>query len=264
MATTLREASPWIQCVALACSSTLACAALAQAPAPRHAVEFVGLGRAQVEAASESSITFGGGSGTLLSRWVADFINKTPSRRTGFLFTLSSRGEPLTQTGFTRAVVTEVAFPALDASSRESALIRLGFKAERIEPQDGGGLIAVPSKEYEARVRRWPVSAYRLHVDGLDASRVARIESLVFRQGPAQVPVYPRLVFHLPPADAAQLSAAAGPRAGRLEFLSADRRALYTLRFDGLLPVRVDPPVPGTKHARAEMTIGGAELSASP
>ena len=246
----------------LACACALAWPALGQSSAPRHAVEFVGLGRTQVENATESSITFGAGSSALLARWVADFVNKTPSRRTGFLFTLSARGEPLTQTGFTRAVVTEVAFPGLDSASRDIARITLAFKAERIEPQDGGGLIAVPSKDYEARLRRWPVSAYRLRIDGIDASRVSRIEPLVFRQGSAQVPVYPRLAFHLPSADAAGLSAAAGPRSGRLEFLSADRGvALYALRFDGLLPVRVDAPQQGAKQVRVEMTVGGAELS---
>jgi hypothetical protein len=233
----------------------------AQPAATRHAVEFVGLGRTQVEAASETSITFGAGSSALLGKWIGDFINKTPSRRTGFLFTLSARGEPLTQTGFTRAVVTEVAFPALDATSRDTARVTLGFKAERTEPQDGGGLIAVPGKDYEARMRRWLASAFRLHIDGIDASRVSRVEALVFRQGSAQVPVYPRLVIHLPPADAAGLSASAGPRSGRLEFLSADRRAVFTLRFDGMLPVRVDPPQPGARHARAELTVAGAELS---
>jgi hypothetical protein len=243
----------------------VAAAASAQVPAPRHAVEFVGLGRTQVESASESSITYGAGSSSLVSQWVSDFVNKAPSRRTGFLFTLSARGEPLSQTGFTRALVTEVAFPALDSNSRDTARIVVSFRAERTEPQEGGGLIAVPGRDYDARMRRWPVSAFRLRIDGVDTSEVSRVEPLVFRQGPAQVPVYPRLAIRLPQAAAAGFGGNAGPRSATLELLSADRaRVLFTLRLDGLLPVRVDPPEAGARHARAELTIAGAQLSFAP
>ena len=249
----------------LGVAALLALPALAQPPAARHAIEFVGQGRTQIEAATETSITYGAGSSGLVGQWVGDFLNKAPSRRTGFLFTLSPRGEPLSQTGFTRAVVTEVGFPALDVASREIARITVGFKAERIEPQDGGGLIAVPGKDYEARMRRWTVSAFRLRIDGIDASGTSRVEALVFRQGSAQVPVFPRLAIRLPQSAAAGLDASAGPRSGTLEFLSADRaRALYTLRFDGLMPVRVDAPQAGAKHVRAELTMAGAQLSVAP
>lgn len=239
-------------------------AAIAQPAAARHAVEFVGMGRTQVEVASESSITYGAGSSGLVSEWVSDFINKKPSRRTGFLFTLGARGEPVLQVGLTRAVITEVAFPALEAGLREPARITVGFKAEKVEPHEGGGVIAVPGKDYAAKMRRWTVAAYRLRIDGVEAGRAVRIDPLVFRQGPAQVPVYPRLVIWLPQGDAAGFSTDRGPRSGTLEFLTADRaRALFTLRLDGLVLVRTDPP-DSNRQVRAEMTMGGAQLSYAP
>jgi hypothetical protein len=262
MATPLHARLPGV--AALAACLLVSHEAAGQQAAARHAVEFVGMGRTQVEAASETSIAYGAGSSGLLSQWVGDFINKTPSRRTGFLFTLSARGEPISQTGFTRAVVTEVAFPVLEVGLREPARITVGFKAERLEPHEGGGLIAVAGKDYAARMRRWTVAAFRLRIDGADASRASRVDALVFKQGTAQVPVYPRLVIHLPQADAAGLATNAGPRSGTLEFLSADRsRALFTLRFDGLVPARSDPE-PGGKLVRAELTMAGAQFSFSP
>lgn len=260
----------WAMIVRPALAALAACLLTLEAAgrqaSPRHAVEFVGMGRTQVEAASESSIAYGAGSSALPSQWVGDFINKTPSRRTGFLFTLSARGEPISQTGFTRAVVTEVAFPALEVGLREPARITVGFKAERLEPHDGGGLIAVPGRDYAARMRRWTVAAFRVRIDGVDASRAGRVDPLVFKQGPAQVPVYPRLVIWLPQADAAGFATNAGPRSGTLEFLSADRaRALFTLRFDGLMPARVEPePAAGARLVRAELTMAGAQFSFSP
>jgi hypothetical protein len=245
----------------------------AQVPEVRHAVEFAGIGRTQVHAATETSFTFGAGSAPFLLDWIRDFVNATPSRRSGYVFSISPRDEPTSQTFFSRAAVAEVALPALDVTSRDPLLVTLRFRAEKLEPQPLAGTVPLPRRDYDGATRKWPASGFRLRIDGVEATRVTRVEELVFRQSPTTAPILPKLVVTLAESDAGALSQwhdaivgkrqNGGPRIATLELLGADRgRPYMTLRFDGVVITKMESVgVAPARRVRAEMTLAKAQLS---
>jgi len=244
-----------------------------QVPEVRHAIEFAGIGRTQVHAATETSFTFGSGSAPFLLDWIKDFINATPSRRSGYVFSISPRDEPTSQTFFSRAAVAEVALPPLDVASRDPLLVTLKFRAEKLEPQPLAGTVPLPRRDYEGANRKWPASGFRLRIDGVEATRVTRVEELVFRQSPTTAPILPRLVVTLAESDAGALSQwheaivgkrqNGGPRIATLELLGADGRKPYmTLRFDGVVITKMESVgAAPARRVRVEMTPAKAQLS---
>ena len=244
-----------------------------QVPEVRHAIEFAGIGRTQVHAATETSFIFGSGSAPFLLDWIKDFINATPSRRSGYVFSISPRDEPTSQTFFSRAAVAEVTLPPLDVASRDPLFVTLKFRAEKLEPQPLAGTVPLPRRDYEAASRKWPASGFRFRIDGVEATRVTRIEELAFKQSPTTAPLLPRLVVTLAESDAKGLSQwhdavvgkrqEGGPRIVTLELL-AGGRPYMTLRFDGVVITKMESVgAAPARRMRAEMTLGKAQLSLS-
>jgi hypothetical protein len=89
---------------------------------------------------------------------------------------------------FSNALLTEVAFPALDAASKDAAQISAKLTPEFTQRSSasgaklGGSLTKVTQKQ-------WRRSNFRLTIDGLDCTRVSRIEPLIVRQPLVDSPV---------------------------------------------------------------------------
>jgi hypothetical protein len=183
---------------------------------------------------------------------------------------------------FVNARIAEVGFPALDAASKQQFEIGLSLAPEltRRTTKSGQRAAASPAKSQKALL----AANFRLTIDGLDTSRVARIDPLAVRitaaaaetgevrrvaAGPARVDV-PNLVVSIGEAaaegwwewhDDFLIKGNNGPdraRQGTLELLSADRNsAVLTLTFGGLGLVSLAPAAIGAADAlpflRAEM-----------
>jgi hypothetical protein len=114
-----------------------------------------------------------------LLTWTQEFLNRKTPRRAGAVSTLDHSGKGVSRRRFTRALLTELAFPALDAASKEPAAISMRVAAESAEVLPGsGGTAGSPA----AKSPMWLAANFRLTIDGLDCTRVTRIAPVVVRQ----------------------------------------------------------------------------------
>lgn len=195
---------------------------------------------------------------------------------------------------FANALVSEVAFPVLDASSKEAARMLVTFSPQYTRLVAGSGQRATQNGTFGTQ-KKWLASNFKLSIDGLDASRVVKIEPLVAKTisvtnatGNQRDPLreatkiqYSNLVFYVPESAAKPfldwydafvirgLNAQANEKNGRLELLAPDLRSiLFTLDFSGLgiISVAPEPPAPGesVRRTRVEMYLETMKLTADP
>jgi hypothetical protein len=99
--------------------------------------------------------------------------------KSGALSTLDARGAGLTRE-FHNALISETIVPALDASSKEPAFITLILAPERVSSVASSGAKVAAGASKGAK--SWLASNFKLEIDGLDCSRVSRVEGLHFQQ----------------------------------------------------------------------------------
>lgn len=198
--------------------------------------------------------------------WIGQSMTGTPRRVDGALVTVNQRTSSLSRREFREALLTEVTFPALDGASRETAYLTVRFVPELVQsvPVPGG---SAPGRRPAPKGRSWNRAGFRLEIDGLDCTRVSRIDALPVRQvvvpagGEVRDPVTTasRLVFPDLRLSFARSSAPtwndwaedflirgnngeAGERSGTLTYLAPDRRrVLGRLTFDNLGIFRLGP-----------------------
>jgi hypothetical protein len=121
-----------------------------------------------------------------LDRAVYDWIGAAwagnAQRKSGMLVGLDMNGGARNAREFQNALITEVAFPACDASSKEAGFITLVLSPERVtHAAASAGKAAAPAPKGKS----WLASNFKLEIDGLDTSRVVRIDPIVFKQAVA-------------------------------------------------------------------------------
>jgi hypothetical protein len=79
---------------------------------------------------------------------------------------------------FTRALITEVGFPALDGASKDAALLTVEVAPETVRFAPGKGKVQAPLTKSKA----WLASNFRFELDGIDTARVSRIDPFVLKQ----------------------------------------------------------------------------------
>jgi hypothetical protein len=154
---------------------------------------------------------------------------------------------------FFNALITEVRFPALDAASRDPALLTVTFAPEYTRVTKGSGSAKPPGKIQ----KKWLSSRFRLTIDGLDTKKVNKIEAIVFKQpitedllGRDRVPGVPEvgnLVVTVAEAGAQTFqdwfddfvikgnNSSEEEKTGSLEFLTPDLKTqLFRLDFTGM------------------------------
>ncbi len=220
--------------------------------------EFYGLVKAGVEGTS------GRFSGAIV---VADYDYKESSRIT-----------------FANALVTEITSPALDASSKEAGRMLVTFSPQYTRLVAGSGQRSTQSGSLTpGGQKKWLTSSFKLAIDGLDTTRVIKIEPLTAKTAVVNSAVGPNDA-HISRwrcfSSASSVSmrsatvirgqnAQANEKNGRLKMLTQDlRTALFTLDFTGIGIVGVAPEPPATgesvRRMRVEMYIETMKLTADP
>lgn len=99
---------------------------------------------------------------------------------------------------FYGALIEEVTFPALDASSKDSGYLKVKLKPEKVVLDRGDGKSI--KSEYQRYQKAWNSSAFRLNLDkDIDTSFINKIDSFTIKQGVKQVATGERRVAELEP-----------------------------------------------------------------
>ena len=106
--------------------------------------------------------------------WVQESVERRASEKDGVITSCDLNGNVTSQLDFQRGLITEITFPALDASSREAGNITVKIAPEntKLSTNPNGKCQTLLNKS-----KRWVPSNFKLELDGLDATRVVRIES---------------------------------------------------------------------------------------
>lgn len=230
------------------------------------------------------SVSAGTGMSKYFYDWIAASWNQKYARLDGAITVADHTFNVLQKLEFFRALITETSLPALDASSKEAALIDLSFAPEltRLDRKVTGTLTANTTKQ-----KLWLVSNFRLTIGGLDCTKVSKVEALVVKQKFVEAPIgenrdyqrepasveFPNLVVTLAAASADTWydwfedfliqgnNGADKEKTGTLEYLSPTlSEVLFTVNFFGLGIFKLEPDN-GAQNAdnilrlRAEMYV---------
>jgi hypothetical protein len=118
--------------------------------------------------------------------WFRDSWKKKASRRNGAIVYADFDGHSQFEQEFYRALVTEVTFPTLDASSKDGMFIKVKIAPEEVALRQVAALpvfgIVDPLQ------KMFSSCAFQLEIDGIECSKVSKIEGISFKQGTK--PVY--------------------------------------------------------------------------
>jgi hypothetical protein len=208
-----------------------------------------------------------------LRSWITDTLGgKSPRGKNGALVELDANQSEVLRLEFADAQITQIELPALDASSKAPGRMTLSFQPRTTR-------YGTPRPARSTRLPLAPrgtpkglASDYRIAIDGLDTSRVARIEPLVISQKlrsgqPAGLDVS-NLVLSVAASGAPSLLAwhdsfviqgqngDAMEKSGKLTLLTPNlMQTLLTVDLKNLGILRVAPQSSeqGTRRFRAEM-----------
>jgi len=114
--------------------------------------------------------------------WFSAFLNRSQQRTSGAVVLLDYDMKERSRLEWDDALITELAFPALDASSKEIGRLRCVIQPSRTRRVPGSG--SRSDAKAPAQKQSWHVSNFALSLPGLETSaqHVSRIEPLVIRQ----------------------------------------------------------------------------------
>jgi hypothetical protein len=221
-----------------------------------------------------------------LYAWLADTLAGTATPVDGSI-SAESHHQEVSHLTFSKATITEIQFPALDAASKTGLVITV-----TLQPQSTSRTFCA-NAVFPGSV---PLCNFKVEIPSLECDRVHRVSVLVFRQNatapaigaqrdPGFVaqqysPIVPNLVLTFPSADVATYQTwfesfvlkgncgANQEKQGSLRYLNARLEELFSINFSHLGIVRLGQEGPQGPEVvplcRVEMYCGGMTLSPGP
>lgn len=114
--------------------------------------------------------------------WIASSWTMNYQRKNGMITALDYNMAPKSARRFHNALITETTIPACDGSSKEPAYMTVKYAPEftRYEKPSGGSSQYGEFGKMEQKI--WLPSNFRLDVDGLDCTRVNKVDSFTVKQ----------------------------------------------------------------------------------
>lgn len=201
--------------------------------------------------------------------WIAVALQGEHVRLNGAILGTDFQGTVVSRLEFQNALITEVGFPALDATSKDAAKLSIVLSPEQtVLNRKASGKVSVKGG---AAQKRWLSSSFRLSIDQFDSKKVSKVDALTVKLPrpnfgecyscenlpPPQKVDFPDVVVTVrEPADQVYdwfqafviegNSSDSNEKGGTLEYLAPDlKTVLFTLRFRNLgifevMPVAVD------------------------
>ncbi|MCG8424661.1 MAG: phage tail protein [Proteobacteria bacterium] len=127
------------------------------------------------------SVEVGMSASSPMFRWIQDSWKRQFSRRNGSIVHANFRLESTLEQWFTGALIVETVFPTLDASDKSPAYLSVKLKPEYLEIKKSGGEV-VTGVEGSNKQKMWLPSMFRVNIDGIDCTRVNKVESFTVKQ----------------------------------------------------------------------------------
>jgi hypothetical protein len=113
------------------------------------------------------SFTCGAGMSRVFYDWLKDAFDQTFSRRNGAIVAIDSQQKEVSRIEFKNALITLIVLPAVETASKDSAIIKVAFRAESVQMLKGGGRANVGGY-LSPHPKPWNLKNYTLSIDGLE------------------------------------------------------------------------------------------------
>ena len=111
--------------------------------------------------------------------WVADFWKGSVEHKTGSLVSVDYKLDAKSEREFVDAVLLETRLPRLDSAAKERGFVSLTLAPELTKTKKGSGKVEAAAA---AKTKQWLLSNFRLQIDGLDCTKVSKIEPIAVRR----------------------------------------------------------------------------------
>jgi hypothetical protein len=112
--------------------------------------------------------------------WIRASWRRDHGRRSGAIVHADADMRARLREDFYEALITETKFPALDGSSNEPAYLSVTIQPENAAiTEEGGQRLQAPLTSHQ---KQWTASSFRLELDGIDCSKVNKIDSFSVKQ----------------------------------------------------------------------------------
>lgn len=112
--------------------------------------------------------------------WISASLAGTYQRKSGAVVAADFTYKEKSRREFRDALITEVGFPALDASSKEPAYLELTFAPDLTERKAGSGAtLQAPATQKQ---KQWLPSNFRFEVAGMPTGKVSKVDAFTIKQ----------------------------------------------------------------------------------
>lgn len=119
-----------------------------------------------------------------LFSWIAGATAGGGRRQDGVVIACDYDNNAKTQREFFEAIITEIGFPACDAASKDATFLTVVFQPQSVRFGKGSGKVSWAPKQGTQKL--WVASNFRVEIDGLDCTKVNKIDAITIRQGVTQ------------------------------------------------------------------------------
>jgi hypothetical protein len=207
----------------------------------------------------EIAVTCGTGMTVGFYAWLQSSLGCQSVRKDGAIVGTDFKGAERSRRTFTQVLITEIVLPALDAADKDAAQMTVTIAPEVTRRVKGSGqaVLACPGAKVQ---KKWLSSNFRLTIDGLDCTKVNKVEALTIKQKVVENPVgedrdpgeqrrveFPNLVVTLAESAAESFfdwhedfvikgnSSSEEEKNGKLEYLAPNLSdVLFTIEFHNL------------------------------
>ena len=210
------------------------------------------------------TVNCGTGMSKAFYEWIKASFDRKSTRKDGAIHAADFDSNIISTLDFHQALISEIGFPALDASSKDAAKMTLKFKPETTRHRFTVGSLVASEKQKQ---KQWLTSNFRLRIDGLEkaCSKVNKIDALTIKQSfvpaddgrvdqkePGKLE-FPNLKLSLSEGQSDDFyqwhedfvikgnNSDKEERAGKLEFLDPANKPLFTLSLSNLGIFKVAP-----------------------
>ena len=114
-------------------------------------------------------------------KWIKDSWSRKFQRRTGSIVHADFNLQAHMEQKFIDALIAEVVFPTLDASSKEPAYLSVKMQPEKLTLEKASGSLR-GTEHIGIKAKLWNPSLFRMNIVGIDCSKVRKVESITVKQ----------------------------------------------------------------------------------
>lgn len=153
----------------------------------------------------DMTITCGTGMTEQFYQWLQQSLRYEHQRRNGAVVSANYDYKEVARQDFHQALITEIGFPGLDASSKDTAKFNIKYAVEWTEMKysASGQSIRAAGNIDPPKQKLWTIANFQVQIDGLEqvCKRVTKVEAITIKQTVVENQIGERLVYEKEPAQ---------------------------------------------------------------